>query len=64
MIRERVNAGLARARAKGKVLGRPKAAPEVEERILELAAEGTGKVKTARMLGIGVSVVQRIIRAT
>lgn len=62
MIRERVNAGLARARAKGKVLGRPKAAPEVEERIRELAAQGIGKGKTARMLGVGVSVVQRVLQ--
>ena len=61
MIRERVNAGLARARAKGKVLGRPKAGPEVEERIRELAGQGIGKGKTARMLGIGVSVVQRVL---
>jgi DNA invertase Pin-like site-specific DNA recombinase len=61
MIRERVNVGLARARAKGKVLGRPKARPEVEARIRELAAQGIGKGKTARMLGIGVSVVQRVL---
>ena len=53
--------GLARARAKGKVLGRPKAGPEVEQRIRDMAAEGTGKLKTARTLGIGVSVVQRVL---
>ena len=63
MIRERVNAGLARAKAKGKVLGRPKVAPETEERIRELAAAGTGKLKVARTLGVGVSVVQRVLAA-
>jgi Resolvase, N terminal domain len=48
MIRERVNAGLARARAKGKVLGRPKVKPAVEKRIRELRAKGMGMVATAR----------------
>jgi DNA invertase Pin-like site-specific DNA recombinase len=61
MIRERVNAGLARARAKGTTLGRPKTAPRVEQRIRDLAAEGVGKLKTARTLGVGVSVVQRVL---
>ena len=40
MIRDRVKAGLARARAKGKALGRPKADRAVEHRIRELAALG------------------------
>jgi len=35
MIRERVNAGLARARAKGKRLGRPPVAPSIEAKIRE-----------------------------
>lgn len=61
MIQERVKAGLARARAKGKILGRAKVAGKVEDRIRELAAQGIGKVKTARTLGIGVSVVQRVL---
>src|SRR6202011_3261900 len=33
MIKERVNAGLARARASGKVLGRPKVGSEIEDAI-------------------------------
>jgi DNA invertase Pin-like site-specific DNA recombinase len=33
MIQERVRAGLARARSEGKRLGRPRIAPELEERI-------------------------------
>lgn len=61
MIRERVNAGLARARAKGTTLGRPKVDTATEERIREMAAEGVGKLRTARMLRIGVSVVQRVL---
>jgi DNA invertase Pin-like site-specific DNA recombinase len=40
IIQERVKAGLARARAKGTTLGRPKADMVIEERIRELAAQG------------------------
>ena len=43
MIRERVNAGLARARAEGKQLGRPKVPAETEAAIREAHALGTGK---------------------
>jgi DNA invertase Pin-like site-specific DNA recombinase len=61
MIVERVNAGLARARAKGKTLGRPRTAPAIEARIRRLAARGMGKLKIARTLGVGVSVAQRVL---
>lgn len=61
MIRERVNAGLARARAEGKQLGRPRTTPEVEKRIQRaLRVGGKGIQKIAREVGVGVSVVQRI----
>src|SRR5476651_1636942 len=42
IIRERVNAGLARARANGTKLGRRRVAPAVEAQILELKAAGDG----------------------
>jgi len=61
IIQERVKAGLARARAKGKTLGRARVNGEIEERIRGHASQGIGKVKTARMLGVGVSVVQRVL---
>ncbi len=60
MIRQRVNAGLARARSQGKRLGRPTLASEKEVRVRELLAGGTGIVKAARLVGVGVSAVQRI----
>lgn len=63
MIRERVNAGLARAKARGTKLGRRRVKPSVEERIRELRAEGEGILKIARKLGVGTSVVQRVIQA-
>lgn len=61
MIRERVNAGLARAKAKGVKLGRRPVAPEIEARILELHQTRMGKVRIGRELGIGTSVVQRVL---
>lgn len=62
IIRERVNAGLARARANGTKLGRRRVAPAVEARILELKAAGDGILKIGRTLGIGTSVVQRVFK--
>ena len=60
MIQERVKAGLERARAQGKQLGRPTVSADVEARIAELRGEGMGKLKIAKTLGIGVSTVQRV----
>jgi DNA invertase Pin-like site-specific DNA recombinase len=61
MIRERVNAGLARAKAKGVRLGRRPVKPAVEARIRELKAEGMGILKIGRTVGVGTSVVQRVV---
>jgi DNA invertase Pin-like site-specific DNA recombinase len=51
IIRERVNAALARARAKGTKLGRRRVEPAVEARILELKAV-TGSSKSAGSLAL------------
>src|ERR1700716_3998162 len=61
IIRERVNAGLARARAKGTKLGRRRVEPAIEARIIELKADGMGILKIGRTLGVGTSVVQRVL---
>lgn len=61
MIQDRVHAGLATARAKGKTLGRPKADPAKVERIRALRAQGMGIGKVAREVGCGVSLVQRVV---
>jgi len=61
IIRERVNAGLARAREKGTKLGRRSVKPAVEARIRELRAEGMGILKIGRTIGVGTSVVQRVL---
>ena len=61
IIQERMRAGLERARAKGKTLGRPRTDPAVVAKIRKLAGQGMGKGKIARTLGIGVSVAQRVL---
>jgi DNA invertase Pin-like site-specific DNA recombinase len=62
MIRSRVNAGLARARAQGKRLGRRPVSDAVVERIREQLATGTGILKTAKTLGVGTGTVHRVKR--
>jgi DNA invertase Pin-like site-specific DNA recombinase len=62
IIQERIKAGLARARAEGKVCGRPRVGPEVEAAIKKARKNGDGIRKIARDLGIGTSVVQRVDR--
>jgi len=61
IIRERVNAGLARARANGTKLGRRRVKPPIEERIHELRKGGMGILKIGREVGVGTSVVQRVL---
>jgi DNA invertase Pin-like site-specific DNA recombinase len=62
MIRQRVKLGLKRAVAQGKKLGRPrKDTPQRLAAIHGLRRKGVGINSIARKLGIGVSVVQRIV---
>jgi len=61
MIVERVNAGLSRARAQGRVGGRPKVSSDIEDKIHKLRDHGHGILKIAKMLGVGTSVVQRVV---
>ena len=62
IIRERVKAGLDRARAQGKQLGRPRTSLTVEKKIRKRRADGAGIHRIAKELEIGVSVVQRVIQ--
>jgi DNA invertase Pin-like site-specific DNA recombinase len=63
IIVERVNAGLAKARKKGIKLGRRPVKPAVEARIRELRGTGIGILKIGRTVGVGTSVVQRVLSA-
>jgi DNA invertase Pin-like site-specific DNA recombinase len=66
MIRERVSAGIDRARKHGTKSGKPIGQPPLPRHKVEaIRAElgkGTGIIKTARLCGTGVSAVQRIKR--
>jgi DNA invertase Pin-like site-specific DNA recombinase len=68
MIRERILSGLARAKARGVNrrgeplrLGRPPIRAATERDIRKLRAKGMGILKIAKTLGIGTSVVQRVV---
>ena len=63
MIQERVKAGLARARAQGTKLGRPRVSQNVERSILKAREGGKGVKRIARDLGVGVGTVQRVLAA-
>jgi DNA invertase Pin-like site-specific DNA recombinase len=63
MIRERVAAGLERARAQGKRLGRPKVDKSTEVEIRKLRRQGLGIRRIAATVGCGTSVVQRVVKA-
>src|SRR5829696_2107219 len=62
MIVERVKSGLARAKAQGKQLGRPRNNdPALIAEVKRLRADGLGINRVARRLGVGSSYVQRIV---
>src|SRR6516162_2733899 len=62
MIRQRINAGLKRAKAAGKQLGRPRIDAAVEKRIQSQLRTGKGMLKIAAELGVGSGTVQRVKR--
>lgn len=64
MIQDRVRAGLERAKAKGKTLGRPRLPKEKEAAILRHRVDGWGKKRIARRLGCGVGTASRVIAET
>ena len=61
MIQERVKAGLQRAKANGKTLGRPAIDASKRDRILALRSEGWGIRKIAKELGTGVGTTSKLI---
>ena len=60
MIRQRIHAGLKRAVAQGKQLGRPKVDSTIEKRIQAQLRSGKGMRKVARECGVGTGTVQRV----
>ena len=62
MIRDRVMAGLDRARSFGKRLGRPRTAPFLVELMRAALDEGCGVRETARLLKISAAKVSEVRR--
>jgi DNA invertase Pin-like site-specific DNA recombinase len=60
--RDRVLAGIAHARSKGRHLGRPRSAARRAEEVCSLFREGLSKFEIARRLGIGRTSVRRILQ--
>jgi DNA invertase Pin-like site-specific DNA recombinase len=60
MIRQRIHAGLRRAVANGKTLGRPLNDPEALEKARQALGSGMGINKVARQVGLGNSTVARL----
>ena len=61
MIQERVKAGLARARAKGRRLGRPKAEAD-EGGIVGAVEAGVSIRRAAQQFGVSPAKVQRVLQ--
>jgi DNA invertase Pin-like site-specific DNA recombinase len=60
MIQERVRAGLRRAKAEGKQLGRPPISPDLAERIRQARAAGLSVRKAAAQFGVAPGTVQNL----
>jgi DNA invertase Pin-like site-specific DNA recombinase len=61
VLRERVKAGIAQARLKGKPHGRPPTVAKQKQRICELYADGISKAEIARRLNVGRTSVRRLL---
>lgn len=64
LIRERVNSGLAAAKAKGVVLGRPATLNEHRDEVMGLRKQGKGIREISRELKLPVASVFKIIKTT
>ncbi len=64
MIQGRVKAGLARAKAKGRIGGRPRVSPKIVTAILDKHTTGLSLRKIAKEVGVGVSTVQRTLKSS
>ncbi len=62
LIKDRVVAGLEKAKRNGVKLGRPKIAQDLIDRIIQLRSDGLGMTKIAKTLGVGGGTVNRICK--
>ncbi|EHL32175.1 recombinase family protein [Legionella drancourtii] len=61
ILRERVKAGIAHARNKGKAHGRPVTTKKYEQEVIGLFEQGQSQSKIAKKIGIGRTSVRRIL---
>jgi DNA invertase Pin-like site-specific DNA recombinase len=61
ILQERVKAGLERARAQGKTLGRPKVPPILVDKIKSLRQQGLSYPVIARRTGVSVGKAHAIV---
>jgi len=61
ILRERVKAGIAHARNKGKAHGRPATTKKYEQEVIGLFEQGQSQSKIAKKIGIGRTSVRRIL---
>jgi putative DNA-invertase from lambdoid prophage Rac len=61
IMRERVKAGIAQAKAEGRQIGRPQTAAKKEKEVKRLFAKGLSKAEIARRVGIGRTSVRRLL---
>ena len=61
MIQERVKAGIERARAQGKTLGRPKVPPITIRKIKALRATGLSMQAVSKKTGVSVGKVHAVL---
>lgn len=61
ILRERVKAGIAHARNKGKAHGRPTTTKKYEQEVICLFEQGQSQSKIAKKIGIGRTSVRRIL---
>jgi DNA invertase Pin-like site-specific DNA recombinase len=62
MIQERVKAGLERARAMGKRIGRPKISDRKRERIIEAHGNGLSRRKISKEVGVSYGTVHNVVQ--
>lgn len=62
LIKERINAGIANARAKGKHMGRPKTLTDEQVKVAQdMRLQGTGVMAIARVLGCSRYAIYRVV---
>ena len=64
ILRERIRAGIAEAKLKGKRFGRPLTAAKKADQIRKLYRAGASKAEIARQLDIGRTSVRRVLQGT